>query len=428
MKGTRAILARGLLLATSLGFAFLVGEFTVARLQPQNLSVWDNLRDGMTVHWPEADVYLPRFDQRIRTNQIGMRDRERTIKKPSGTRRIVVLGDSFMEALQVPLDEALPGLLERRLETTDGSSLEVVNLSVSGWGTDDELTYLERHGLELEPDGILLMMTLHNDLSDNALLEFHTLDEHGLVGRPAAAMPWPTYAIQKLKAFLAGHSQLYMLAYETSIRGRVQAGAAQLDQHVASLLRKDASPDLERAWALTYALLDEMSAVASRNHAWFAIGMIPLRVQIDDSAWNEMLATMGIDASLMERDGPQRRIREWADHRGVELIDLRADFVAAHRKNEGTTNESLYLVHDGHWGAAGHALAAEVVSRALVSADHGLREVHSGRRTALRVTQVQVPGDPHSIEPRQSEMRRAASQRSPLPLSRSISAPRMPRT
>src|SRR5690606_11570422 len=43
----------------------------------------------------------------VRMNSLGMRDREHSIEKPSGVYRIAVLGDSYAEARQVELEEAL---------------------------------------------------------------------------------------------------------------------------------------------------------------------------------------------------------------------------------------------------------------------------------------------------------------------------------
>lgn len=359
--------ARVALLTVSLGIVIVCGEFVVARLAPQDLSIWDSLRDGLTVHRVHADVYLPGVDQRIQTNNLGMRDRERMIEKPEDTFRLLVLGDSFMEALQVPIEESFPALLEERIEDPS-STVEVVNLSVSGWGTDDEVTYLERHGLSLSPDGILIMMTLHNDVSDNLMFEFHTMDPSGLRARPVSAMPLPRYAIQKLKAYLAGSSQIYQLAYQTSVRGRVRRGAVQLDRHVASLLRRDSSPEVERGWKVTLALLDKAASLIERNGAWLAIGMIPLRVQVEDAAYLKFLDTHGLSADLMQRDAPQRRLDAWARSRGIPIVDLLPAFEA----RAGESNEILYLPVDGHWSAAGHALAAREIATALARADLGL--------------------------------------------------------
>ena len=274
-----------------------------------------------------------------------------------------------MEALQVPFEESFPALLEEEIENPS-NAVEVINLSVSGWGTDDEVTYLERHGLSLSPDGVLIMMTLHNDVSDNLMYEFHTMDPGGLRARPVSSMPLPRYAIQKLKAYLAGTSQLYQLAYQTSVRGRVRRGAVQLDRHVASLLRRDSSPDVERGWELTLALLDKAARLVERNGAWLAIGMIPLRVQVDDGAYLEFLDTHGLSADLMQRDAPQRRVDAWARSRGIPIVDL----IPAFKAKATESDEILYLPADGHWSAAGHALAAREIATALARAGLGLVE------------------------------------------------------
>ena len=51
----------------------------------------------------------------VRINSKGLRDREHAYEPAPGVFRIVVLGDSFMEAYQVPLEDSLPYLLQERL-------------------------------------------------------------------------------------------------------------------------------------------------------------------------------------------------------------------------------------------------------------------------------------------------------------------------
>jgi hypothetical protein len=79
-------------------------------------------------------------------------------------KRIVVVGDSV--AFGSGVDDA--DTFSERLQTT-GSSFEVANLAVSGYGTDQELLRLEREGLALDPDVVVLSVCLSNDLVDNAL-------------------------------------------------------------------------------------------------------------------------------------------------------------------------------------------------------------------------------------------------------------------
>lgn len=50
----------------------------------------------------------------VQMNSDGFRDREHTKVKPENTFRIALLGDSFVEALQVPLDQDLAAVIETR--------------------------------------------------------------------------------------------------------------------------------------------------------------------------------------------------------------------------------------------------------------------------------------------------------------------------
>src|SRR5438094_952807 len=48
----------------------------------------------------------------IRINQAGLRDREHQVRKPPGTLRIAVLGDSYAEAFQIPMEQAFWWILQ----------------------------------------------------------------------------------------------------------------------------------------------------------------------------------------------------------------------------------------------------------------------------------------------------------------------------
>src|SRR4029077_17238077 len=113
----------GILVAISCLISLLIGEAVVAKFLPQNLSVWGMTRDGLTSHVPGVSVYMNKFGQQITINAYGMRDREHDVEKPKGTYRILVLGDSFMEALQLRFDECFASLLERDLSTTTGKTI-----------------------------------------------------------------------------------------------------------------------------------------------------------------------------------------------------------------------------------------------------------------------------------------------------------------
>lgn len=88
-----------------------------------------------------------------------VRDVERTIAKPPGTRRVLLVGDSFVESRFTPL--SLPAAVQERIPA--GDKVELVNLGV---GATDPRSYYYRIrdvGLELSPDAVLLFVYAGND-------------------------------------------------------------------------------------------------------------------------------------------------------------------------------------------------------------------------------------------------------------------------
>ena len=85
---------------------------------------------------------------RVEVNDKGLRDRAREYEPAPGVHRIVLLGDSFMEAYQVPLEQSFSQRLEAALAPHRS---EVVNLGIGGYGTAQQLIYLQEEGLRYEP-------------------------------------------------------------------------------------------------------------------------------------------------------------------------------------------------------------------------------------------------------------------------------------
>lgn len=172
-------------------FALLVGEVAVRFLgrapgiKPIQLSSYDCIYKRSTNPILGFELKAnsrsddPDFIQTYeRTNAHGQRDRERTLLKPDGVNRILLLGDSVVEGYG--LREA--DTLSRQLEDlyTDGST-EVLNFGVSAYCTRAEIELLEVKGLEFDPDVVVLVF-VENDF-DNFNREAFPLG--GTIDRPA---------------------------------------------------------------------------------------------------------------------------------------------------------------------------------------------------------------------------------------------------
>ena len=134
VKRGRAWLINGLLAGSAVALTLLACEVGVRMFYPQPTALSHQDRYGLAMHWPGITRYLPQYGHDVSFNSAGMRDREHAVGKEAGVFRILVLGDSFMEAFQVPFEASLPSLLEQALGQRTGKRVEVVNAGVSGWG------------------------------------------------------------------------------------------------------------------------------------------------------------------------------------------------------------------------------------------------------------------------------------------------------
>jgi len=128
------------------------------------------------------------------TNSYGQRDIERSIEKPPGTRRIIMLGDSVVEGVGLrEIDDLIPRQLE--LLYPD-EHVEVLNFGVTGYCTRAEVELLEVKGLKFKPD-IVVLVFVEND--------FENYNQQAFQLDPAAKRPEIVEAL-----FL--HSHLFRLS------------------------------------------------------------------------------------------------------------------------------------------------------------------------------------------------------------------------
>ncbi len=363
MSRIRSMVINILLLKLSLLLALGVTEALVRLVAPQptGLSLQD--RYGLALHWPGITRCLPQFGHEATFNSAGMRDHEHAIAKPDGVFRVVLLGDSFIEALQVPFEASLPSLLERQLAQATGRRVEVISAGVSGWGTDDALRWLGEYGLRYRPDLVLVAMTLHNDFSDNLRQEWHRLDGDSLITVQHVPMARGRYAIVKLKAYVATRLQTYQLWRRVRHGEEMRHVAQDLNHHVVQLFETPSPPAIEKAATITGLLLRRVRDVGAAAGARTAIVLIPLRYQLSDTSFDALRRQAGPVPGTMQLDRPQQLVRQSATPLGIPVVDLLGPF----RAWAADSASALYLEGDGHWTEAGHRLAAGFLAEQLVA-------------------------------------------------------------
>jgi lysophospholipase L1-like esterase len=325
-------------------------------------------------------------------NSRGFHDAERT-PDARGALRVVVLGDSFMEAYGVAPEEGFASRLEARLRG-DRPEVEVVNLGVSGYGTLQETLVYQLEGRAFAPALVLLAFYLHNDLRDNSL-EIETLRRPG--GEKATDRPfllpgsdadWDVSIVDvdrslaRYQSELARRRSWWWRAREVSHVWRL-TGAAAIDAALRALheeTRGDAAPadtlsrrerlaleldvfschpreEYDRAWQVTSRILARLARDVRADGAQLVVFSAP-------SVYESAARLPDADAfDLACRDHPPGYARLRAILTALEIPFI--DLLPAFQHHARERSAGLFTA-DSHWNAAGHALAASEVARGLL--------------------------------------------------------------
>ena len=154
-----------LFLAEAIGqvIALIRPSYDVLVLQPDKVLGWKQVPN---LHWTWAGHhwYAADFSVDVVTNPLGFRDIAREFPKPHGVKRIALLGDSFIEAVQVPFEKTSGQLLERSLNCSSDQGQkhsqrwEVLNFGISNYGVGQYLLTWEQYAKRYEPDYVVIFV------------------------------------------------------------------------------------------------------------------------------------------------------------------------------------------------------------------------------------------------------------------------------
>ena len=241
------------------------GDYVLRRLRPRTV-FWHTSVDG---RW------------RFSVNAEGFRnDRDIPYARTPGRLRVLALGDSYTEGFEVRQEATFPAVAERWLDV-HGLPADVINAGVSGFGTAEELAFLENEGINYRPDAVVLGF-FGNDFVDNARSGLFTLDDDSLAVRskvyaPAVAVLDMLNAIPPMR-WLSENSYLYSFAFN-AVWDRVKTASVRRAR--AGLASEYAVPMDAPApgeAALEMALLTRMSRFCRARGILLIVVDVPIHV------------------------------------------------------------------------------------------------------------------------------------------------------
>ncbi len=305
----------------------------------------------------------------VSLNAEGFHDHERTRDVRPKTRRIVFVGDSFLEAYQVDIDASFSQSVARRLTNrarTEGYSVEAVNQGVHGYGLGVYALHVRERLAEWNPDAVVLCLFLGNDLHDNftpvaspAVPRFHMADGE-LAHLPAPAADARIWLRDNVLARSVLVRFLWMRVIKTSGSAMQLARAAGMVS--TPDMESDAGGRTQEMLTVATHLLQQIATDLRDRHVPFFVLVIPDPFHVHHLVNAARAARDGTPALRLEaeRVAIESGVLQILTQQGIEYLYPREAFVQARLNGDG-----YYRNGFGHFTDEGHRVVARQLATAL---------------------------------------------------------------
>ena len=315
---------------------------------------------GAEVRWTSSGE----FWVAQRANRWGFLDREPpTPEQAARTCHIAFIGDSFVEAREVPVADKF----HVRLEELAARALPRLNIATSAYGRHatgqvNQLPFYAEYARRLRPKLVVLVFA-NNDFMDNHKLGAavfigwdpdqapYVFAEKTAAGAFALRPPDPAWRILPIAGETRGirlpRRRAELLAQDPRYQSVIEAylsGASEYGVRLRRLLQDPALPLFEEAMEFTAFALDEFQ-----------------RRVADDGASLWLLLATSRRMRIGDASDPRRvLVDDLAEARGIPVVSLHDYLVRQGRKlGDGT------FPSDGHWNPTGHRWVAEALLERL---------------------------------------------------------------
>lgn len=336
----KAILFRFTAIVISLFIVALFGEVALRLFGPRQVEdeKYRFCRFDHELGWaPVENVTYAEKGVLVHQNQFGLRASDDIqLKKTSGKKRVLVLGDSYVWGFAAPQEELLTS---PQVYRTDD---ELINSGVSGYGTDQEYLFYLREGRKFEVDEVVLAFTLYNDVANNLsskqysyLKPYFTLHDGELVlhndhVRDSMAKRFGRTLRRNCRLYDVCNDGVHAL-----IKKLQRKQSSETDIVVTDADRKGIE--------LTLAILKKLNDAVEANHAKLLVVFIPYKPNVEQRLpGNHPFAEL---------------LAEGLTKLGISYREPYPEFLKS-----VIAGVDPFKVGDTHFNAAGHALFAKFVT------------------------------------------------------------------
>jgi len=343
----------------------------------------------------------PEFETTITTNSLGIRDDEMPSQKPKNEKRILLLGDSVVSGFEVEKDSTMEACLERLLNARhDGKHYLVINGGFRGYGTDQELLFLQYRGMLMQPDMVILAFVPANDPENNVTVHtagrkyakpYFVYGKHRqltLQGVPVQKNPTDKQiysplvrqfiSLQKnrllpssasktrpLRKFLSEHFYLYGF-----IANRLKSAnpkvVSWLQKHnilhrtlteaYVNFYRNPPPPAWRKRWQITLDLILQIKRICKKADLPLLVWMFPLKEKVYKRDKEIFMRSYGLDTNEIDFNLPEKKLKAFCQKNKIRFISPVARF-----KKRAALGYRMHYLSDNHFNAMGHKLMADIL-------------------------------------------------------------------
>ena len=278
---------------------------------------------------------------KVKINQKGLRGPLLPYKKPNSIKRILFLGDSVTFGYMLEDDEKIyPYLIQTYINSDKGKEIvQCINAGVDGYSSWQESIYLEREGINYNPDLVVIGFVL-NDVTERFLLK-------RFGGEGIGSQLQET--IEKKGWWLKRNSNIYIAVSNIIARLRfgkdIKKGAIEkevLDVH--ALIDHPNRKDVMNAWEITLKNLEKIISFCKEKNIEILLVVFPYNFQFDDISRFSL---------------PQTKLQEFAERHQIHFIDMLNYLYDKTQLQNEKVND--YLLDEDHLSYKGHIVTAEVI-------------------------------------------------------------------
>jgi hypothetical protein len=307
------------------------------------------LRPGARAHYRTAD-----FETDIVINSSGTRDRE-IGPKAADEKRIVILGDSLVLAVQVQQEETFSAVLERRLNehrAPGEARYRVINAGVQGYGPVEELAFFEHVASRFQADVVLVGTFVGNDAMEANDTGSKILAPPAGAAAPAAASP--SAAVKRpsrVPLWLRRLTRRSMVLQTVRIRSMTlleRFGQVRPIDRALTMYLPELPADMARGLVVSQECVRRIASIADGSGARTGIVLLPARFQVADDDYANLRAIVSESDATLVRDAGTMRFKEALLPLGLPLMDALPVLRDSPRRAEIFFSTTAHLTVTGH--------------------------------------------------------------------------------